>query len=138
MIAAASAVRHTRSMEADAKSHRMAVRAAAAALAVLALGAALPIWKAHYVGPWEVTGEYTHLWTAVVQLPDSARIGHRSVWDAQWTNAMASLVLSALAGTTGVLVFRANRRSDVPDDQRDYKESSGGSIPDGQSEPPTG
>jgi hypothetical protein len=125
-------------MEAATTIRRPAIQALAAALTVLAVGAALPIWKAHYVGPWEVTGEYTHLWTAVVQLPDSARIGHRSVWDAQWTNAMASLVLSALAGTTGVLVFRANRRSDVPDDQRDYKESSGGSIPDGQSETPTG
>lgn len=89
-------------------SSRPFARAAIAAFAVSVVGAALPIWTAYFAGPLEVTGEYTGLWTAVARLPDCRHVPNESVWEAQWTNAVAGIVLVLAGGGVGRVMFRAS------------------------------
>jgi hypothetical protein len=115
-----------------------ALLTAATTIAVLAAGAALPIWLAYDVGPLEVTGRYTHLWTAVVRLSDSARIHHRQFWEAQWTNVVAGIMLVVAASATGRAVYLANQQREEPGERKDYEDGPCGPVPDGSVPPPPG
>ena len=91
--------------------------------------------SSYFVGIRCTTGEFTDLKTAVVQLPDSFRLGSESFLEAQWTNAVTALLLLAAAGGAGWIMYRDKCQPKVvPDEARDYGDGPEGTIPDGRSE----
>jgi len=106
----------------------------AAALAVLAIGAAVPVWTAWYIGELEWTGELTPLWVAISRFPASYRAanGIDQLWQMQEENIVVGAGLLLLAAGVGYGFYRFLTRRGPSDEARDYAESFTGSLPDGR------
>jgi len=82
-----------------------------AGLAVLTIGACLPIWTVWYLNDWEGLGEAGPVWRAAAQVSNNLRFGDYSeLARLHETNLLTAVVLYLLAWIIGLAVFFVARR----------------------------
>jgi hypothetical protein len=114
------------------KRLRPAILAAAASLAVLAVGTIFPVWTVmtrSAVSEFDtvrVTIGYRRgpLWTMTASATEQGPFRHR--------NMLVGAGIAGVAISVGLLVHRAATPRKLPDPVRDYEEKPDGSIADGR------
>ena len=102
---------------------RAAKRALVYALLVFGVGAALPIWSAVYLSPWEGNGYPASLWVAV---------GSDRFLDLQERNPVLLVALLLVSAGVGWGTYRNMTRRGYSEEARDFVEGPAGSLPDGR------
>jgi hypothetical protein len=89
-----------------------ALCALAAVVAVLAIGAALPIWMAWYFIDWQGVGYWVPIWEIGSPTPPAGRVAscRGELWRPQEYNLIQGAVLLLIAGGVGYGVYRVLTR----------------------------
>ena len=96
-------------------------------------GAILLFGTVYRFSSWEIVGHGPSLWESLYHLPACRREAHDDeFWDLQKNNVTNAVVLLIGIGV-GLATYRIGVRRRRPDQHgADYKESTGGPVPDGR------
>jgi len=117
--------------------NRIRFFAAGSVLAVLAIGAILPIWTTWYFCQLGAVGVQSPLWPMLAELPATFREArsYHEIWDVHEDNLLKAGLLVAVAAGVGGAVLRSDDRPSVTEAVADYREASGGAVADGRDAP---
>jgi hypothetical protein len=109
-----------------------------AAIAVLVVGALLPLGKMTHFGQWENHCQEAPLWKGISQLPSHRREAQSDdeFWGCQEGNLTNAGILFLIAGLVGCTAGWFSRSRIPPMEAADYQDSSGGAVTDGRLGPP--